>query len=148
MPNERQWLSVLVAVNVAGYTMPNYYIFEGKRPRQDYISKCEDGACVGMQENGYMDGQNFSTWMSFFITYYERRGSLGLTRRMLLILDGHKSHITLEVLLKAKKHGVDMMSLSSHSFHEMQPLDIACFKPIKQAFRAYRNIWARSNIGN
>ena len=123
--NERQQLSILVAMNSASYTMPNYYVFKGKRPRQEYIFLCEDGACIGMQENGYMDAQNFSTWMSFFITHHERRGSLGPTKRMLLILDGHKSHVTLEVLLKAKEHGVDMVSLSSHSSHEMQPLDIS-----------------------
>ena len=95
-----------------------------------------------------MDAQNFSTWVSFFITHHERRGSLGPSKRMLLILDGHKSHVTLEVLLKVKEHGVDMVSLPSHSFHEMQPLDISCFKPFKQSFRGYRDLWARTNIGN
>ena len=101
-----------------------------------------------MQENEYMDGSNFSTWMTFFIRYHERRGNLGPTRRMLLILDGHKSHFNLEVLLKAKTHGIDMVSLPSHTSHELQPLDIFCFKPLKQAFRAYRDIWSKSNIGN
>ena len=67
---------------------------------------------------------------------------------MLLILDGHKSHVTLEVLEKAKEHGVDMVSLPSHSSHEMQSLDISCFKPFKQYFRVYRDIWCRNNIGN
>ena len=57
--------------------------------------------------------------MSFFITHHERKGSLGPIKKMLLILDGYKNHITLEVLMKAKEHGVDMVSLPSHSFHEM-----------------------------
>ena len=147
MPNEIQWLLVLIAVNSARYTMPNYYVFKGKRPRQEYVFLCEDGACVGMPKNGYMDVQNFSTWMSFFITHHERRGSLGPTKRMLPILDGHKSHVTLEVLLKAKEHGVDMVSLSSHTSHEMQFLDLSYFKPFKQSFRAYRDKWAKNNIG-
>ena len=79
MPNERQWLSILVAVNSARYTMPNYYVFKGKRSKQEYISLCEDGACVGMQENGLMDAHNFSTWISFFISHHKRKGSLGST---------------------------------------------------------------------
>ena len=29
--------------------------------------------------------------------------------RHLLVLDGHKAHLTLEVVSKAKKHGVDML---------------------------------------
>ena len=40
--------------------MANYYVFKGKRPRQDYIFLYEDGVCISMQENGYMDAENFS----------------------------------------------------------------------------------------
>ena len=144
VPQNREWLSILVAINSAGGTMPSYYVFKGKRPNQDFISLCENGACLGMQENGYMDAKNFSRWMDFFLTYHESRGDLSLTNRMLLVLDGHKSHVILEVLLKAKSHGLDMISLPSHS---LQPLDISCFRPFKQSFRAHRDAWARRNIG-
>ena len=115
---------------------------------QGYISLYEDGACIGMQENGYMDVENFNTLMTFFIRHHDRRENLQLTKEMLLVLDGHKSHISLEVLLKAKNHGVDLVNLPSHSSYELQPLNISCFKPFKQSFRAYRDIWSRSNIGN
>ena len=40
-----------------------------------------------------------------------------------------------------------MVSLSSHSSHELQSLDKACFKPFKVAFRAYRDIWNLQNHG-
>ena len=83
-----------------------------------------------------------------FISHHEKKGNLGPTKRMLLILDGHKSHVILEVLLKAMEHGIDMVSLPSHSSHEMQPLNISYFKPFKQYFRVYRDIWCRNNIGN
>ena len=138
---------MLVAMNSTGHTMRNYYVFKGKWPREEYISLYEDEECLGTQENGYMESENFSTWMTFFIRHHERRGSLGPSKRMLLILDGHKSYVTMEVLLKAKSHGVDMVSLPFHTSHELQPLDISCFKPFKQACRTYRDIWARTNIG-
>jgi hypothetical protein len=34
---EREWLSVLVCMNVAGYHIPNFYIFHGKSFQLDYI---------------------------------------------------------------------------------------------------------------
>ena len=74
---------------------------------------------MGMQENGYMDVENFSKWMDFFFTYYESRGNLSLIKMMLLILDGHKSHVILKVLQKAKTHGIDMISFPSHTSHEL-----------------------------
>ena len=103
MLNERHWLSILVAVNSTRTTMPNYYVFKGKMPNQEFISKCENGACKGMQDNGYMDAKNFRKWITFLVNYYETRRNLSPTKKIMLILDGHKSHVTLEVLLKAKK---------------------------------------------
>ena len=147
VPQEREWLSVLVVVSSVGGTMPSYYVFKGKRPNADFISLCENDACLGMQENAYMDAENFSKWMDFFITYHEKRGDLSLTNRMLLVFDGHKSHVTLEVLLKVKSHGLDMISLPSHTSHCLQPLDISCFRPFKESFRAHRDAWTKKNIG-
>ena len=66
-----------------------------------------------------MDATNFSTWMTFFIRHHEKKENLGPIKKMLLILNGYKSHVTLEVLLKAKNHRVDMVSLPFLSSHEL-----------------------------
>ena len=76
--------------------------------------------------------------MDHFIHKMENEGRLSQEQRHLLILDGHKSHISMDVLLKAKEHYIDMISLPSNTSHHLQPLDIACFRPFKVAFRAYR----------
>ena len=65
-----------------------------------------------------------------------------------MILDGHNSHVTLEVINQAKKAGLDMVTLPSHTSHTLQPLDVAVFKPFKTAFRAYRDIWTMNHKGN
>ena len=88
----------------------------------------------------WMDTIHFIKWMDHFIHKMESQKRLSQERRHLLILDGHKSHINLEVLIKAKDHGIDMTFLPSHTSHELQPLDKACFRPFKVAFRAYRNV--------
>jgi hypothetical protein len=46
-------------------------------------------------------------------------------------LDGHGSHVTLEVIERAQKFELDMIILPSHTSHAFQPLDVACFKPFK-----------------
>ena len=65
-----------------------------------------------------------------------------------MILDGHNSHVTLEVINQAKEAGLDMLTLPSHTSHAMQPLDVAVFKPFKTAFRAYRDVWTMNHKGN
>ena len=38
-----------------------------------------------------------------------------------------------------------MISLSFHTSYALQPLDLACFKPFKSAFKGYRNKWMLKN---
>ena len=34
-----------------------------------------------------------------------------------------------------------MLTIPSHTSYALQPLDVACFKPFKVAFRAYKHAW-------
>ena len=54
-PNEREWLSVLSAVNANGESIPNYYIFKEIRKIKKYVALCEEGAMMGKQKKGWMD---------------------------------------------------------------------------------------------
>jgi hypothetical protein len=51
--------------------------------------------------------------------------------QVLLILDGHSSHTqSLAAIEITRRHGVVMLSLPSHSTHQMQPLDVTFFKQL------------------
>ena len=145
--NEREWISVLTSINANGETIPNYYIFKGMRSARDYLALCENGAIFGMQKRNWVDAYHFSKWMDHFVNILKGRSLLSTTSRHLLVLDGHKAHLTLEVVQKAKTNGIDMLTLPSHTSYGLQPLDIACFKPFKVAFRAYKNAWCKRNPG-
>ena len=140
VPAEREWLSVPIAINASGQWIPNYYIFKRVRKLKNYVIKCEKGAMQGMQMKGWMDSFHFMEWMDHFINRMKEEGGVPAIERHLLILDGHKSHLSLEVLQKAKANGIDMVSLPSHISHQLQLLDKVCFKPFKVAFRAYRDV--------
>ena len=145
--NKREWISVLTAINAQGETMPNFYIFKGIRPRRNYLALCEDGASFGMQKRGWVDSYLFSKWMDYFLSKLRERGLMSTSDRHLLVLDGHKAHLTLEVVSKAKKHGVDMLTLPSHTSFGLQSLNVSYFKPFKVAFRAYKNLWTMKHHG-
>ena len=75
----------------------------------------------------------------------KERPWVDLTNRHLLILDGHNSHVTLEVVKISMESGLDIVSFPSYTSHALQPLDIACFKPFKTAFRKIRDVWCLTN---
>jgi len=55
-------------------------------------------------------------------------------------LDGHGSHITLEVIEQAQKFGLDMIIIPLHTSHAFKPLGVTCFKPFNIAIKKERNI--------
>jgi hypothetical protein len=60
-------------------------------------------------------------------------------------MDGHSSHVTVEVVRRVCAVGLHLLTLPFHCSHAMQPLDVAIFKPFKGAFRVYRDAWTLQN---
>jgi hypothetical protein len=102
---------------------------------------------MAMQVKAWMTKFLFSTWISHFLEAVGRMDNISPTSRHVLILDGHNSHVTLEVVKATKGVGLDLVSLPSHTLHALQPLDVSVFKPFKTYFREYRNYWTSRNVG-
>ena len=68
--------------------------------------------------------------------------------KVFLILDGHKSHThNLKALELATESGVIMVSLSPHTSHRMQPLDVSFFKPLKTFYYQHIEQWMKAHPG-
>jgi hypothetical protein len=147
VPDEREWLTVLTCINAAGESIPNFYIFRGKRFRRNYIQFCEQGATMAMSSKAWMTTCLFSAWIDHFIQALQNHTSVSVSSPHLLILDGHSSHVTIEVVKRAHAMGLHLLTLPSHCSHAMQPLDVAVFKPFKGAFRVYMDAWTLQNRG-
>jgi hypothetical protein len=70
-------------------------------------------------------------WLKHFDQHTINR-SVGTYR--LLILDGHESHQSTEFREYCKEKKIIPLYLPPHSSHLLQPLDLACFGPLKQAY--------------
>lgn len=53
------------------------------------------------------------------------------TRPLLLILDGHLSHTSLKIVELAIQENITILKLPPHCTDLLQPLDVACFSPLK-----------------
>ena len=138
--NQWEHLSILSCINVVGGCIPNFYILRGTYFLEDYIARYKEGVVMGMQPNSWMTKWLFESWISHFIECLRKELGLDLSNKHLLVLDGHNSHVTLEVMKTAMESGLSIILLSSHTSHALQPLDVACFKPFKTAFRKQRNV--------
>ncbi|KAI5069585.1 hypothetical protein GOP47_0015886 [Adiantum capillus-veneris] len=137
--DSREWMIVLCCVNAAGQSIPAYYIFKGSCITSNHIQDCEEGAAMAMQKKAWMKGELFKAWLQHFDNAITK--SIGKDSRHLLILDGHGSHVSLEVVEQAQAAGIDIMTLPTHTSHKLQPLDVSVFKSLKVQFRKERDIW-------
>ena len=144
-PNQREHLRVLSCINVDGGSIPNFYILKGSYFLEDYIVRCEPGAVMGMQQNAWMRRWLFESWIFHFLEYLKNGPGIDHSKRHLLILDGHNSHVTLEMVKISMQSGLDIVSLPFHTSHALQSLDVAYFKPFKIVFRRCRDLWSLEN---
>ncbi|MCO5569221.1 hypothetical protein L7F22_022932 [Adiantum nelumboides] len=93
---------------------------------------------MAVQKKAWMTGELFQAWLQYFDNAITQQGK---DNRHLLILDGHGSHVSLEVVAKAKEAGIDIVTLPAHTSHKLQPLDVSVFKPLKVQFQKERDKW-------
>ncbi|MCO5568934.1 hypothetical protein L7F22_022637 [Adiantum nelumboides] len=94
---------------------------------------------MAVHKKAWMTGELFQAWLE----HYDKAITeiVGKEFRYLLILDGHGSHVSLEVVEKAHNSGIDIVTLPAHTSHKLQPLDVFVFKSLKTHFRKERDIW-------
>jgi len=90
---------------------------------------------------GWINSTVFFKWFKFFV------GQIPPKRPVLLLYDGHGSHISTDVIEYAHLHHIEIMCLPAHTSHLLQPLDVGVFKSLKTHFNEACRKLLRSNPG-
>jgi hypothetical protein len=132
-PGDREWVTVIAAINAAGWSVPPFLIFAGKYHLSAWYEEAEiprDWA-IAVSDNGWTNNELGVDWLKHFNAYTKAR-TVGARR--LLILDGHESHHSLEFQELCKENDIYTLCMPPHSSHLLQPLDVGCFSPLKRAY--------------
>ena len=83
---------------------------------------------------GYSNTDIFSTYVkSHFFKYVQGTDP---DQHILLMYDGHRSHISLSLIEWAKQNKLILFVLPPHTSHILQPIDVGCFGPSEVLFQA------------
>ena len=129
---DREHITANVCCSATGYTLPPMLIFQKCFPSSDYSSSGPDGCLYAKSESGYMDGELFKEW--FQKIFLPKTAHL---RPAILIMDGHVSHLTIDLIDLARENNVILYCLPPHLTYLLQPLDVAVFKSLKDHFTKY-----------
>jgi hypothetical protein len=132
-PGNREWVTLIAAINAAGWSIPPFLIFTGKYHLSAWYEEAEiprDWA-IAVSDNGWTTNELGVEWLKHFIKHTD--GKVVGARR-LLILDGHESHQSLKFQELCKENNIYTLCMPPHSSHLLQPLDVGCFSPLKRAY--------------
>jgi len=73
-----------------------------------------------------MTTDNFLHYLNHFVNYVKPSEN----NKILLILDNHASHCSLEVINFCREHFITMLGFLPHTTYRPQPLDVSIFGPI------------------
>ncbi|CAK1582074.1 unnamed protein product [Parnassius mnemosyne] len=67
---------------------------------------------------------------------------------VILFVDGHISHLSFQTSQFCEEKGIVLVALYPNATHLIQPMDVAVFKPLKEAWRRRVQIWRVDKIKN
>ena len=119
-------ITILGCCSATGQAIPPMVVFSGKKFNHE-LSKGEiPGTIYGTSDSGWMDQELFANW---FTNHFLQHAVS--SRPLLLMLDGHSSHYTLDLIQSAADNDVVIFCLPPHTTADTQPLDTSCFGPLK-----------------
>lgn len=142
----RENTTVLMSCSAAGSKGTPLIIFKGLHIYDEWTAPEEDPenpeVVYAATKKGWMESEVFKNYFSkILISDFKNK------RPILLIYDGHATHVNISLIEEAVKEQVTILKLPPHSSHLLQPLDVSVFKPIKDRWDAKLVKWQREHPG-
>ncbi|KAF2885440.1 hypothetical protein ILUMI_20720 [Ignelater luminosus] len=136
-------VTICSIVSAAGTYLPSALVFPRKYFKAHMLAVAPAGSLGLANTSGWMTSDLFIQVLDHFIKFTNSCSE----NPTLLIYDDHESHISLTTVEKARKFGVNILTLPPHCSHRMQPLDVSVFGPFKSYYNAAVDSWMLRNPG-
>lgn len=122
-------ITVICSMSASGSFIPPMFIYPRKRMSPILERGGPAGSVYTCSHNGWSNETIFLDWLKHF------QGTVksSLEDPVLLILDNHGSHVSIESYEFCRENHIHMLSIPPHTSHKIQPLDVSFFGPLKRA---------------
>ena len=142
-----QTVTVLGCGSASGALIPPYLVFPGKRMLPELLKGSTPGCdgTVSMTGTGYSNTEIFTNYVKHhFLRFIPNRDP---NQPLLLLYDGHKSHISISLIQWAREHNIILFVLPPHCSHILQPMDVGCFSPFETLYQQETHRFMRQFSG-
>ena len=126
--NSRASITTMHCICADGTHIPPSILFKGQQLNPEYALGFPDSYFIGATSNGWMDSKQFYGWLT---NHFAQRIPREVGIPVLLLIDGHTSHINLHTSKFCADNKILLYKLPPHSSHATQPLDRSFFGFLK-----------------
>ena len=120
--------------SASGKRLPPYIVYKAKHMYDIWKNGGPPGTLYSVSPSGWMESANFLSWFNkLFLQNVEHLTKEG---PVFLFVDGHYSHLSLDLIYTARENGVHLVCFPPNLTHILQPLDVSVYHPLKQAYSA------------
>lgn len=136
-------ITAVCCASARGFYVPPALIYPRKREKQEFLYGAPEDTIMLLSDSGFINTELFIKWLKHFYQYVKP----SIENPVLLILDNHSSHISLEAISFCRENGIHLLSLPPHCSHKLQPLDVGFFGPLRSAYSQEADTWMTMNPG-
>lgn len=136
-------VTVICCMSAGGHFVPPTFIFPRKRHHDALLNGAPLGSIQMCSDSGYINTDLFLDWLHHF----QNTVKATVEDPVLLLLDNHSSHVSLNAVLFCRSNSIHLVSLPPHSSHKTQPLDVCFFGPIKTHYSSAAENWMAMHPG-
>uniref|UniRef100_A0ABD2XFZ9 DDE-1 domain-containing protein n=1 Tax=Trichogramma kaykai TaxID=54128 RepID=A0ABD2XFZ9_9HYME len=131
--NEKENITVLCSFSAAGATLPPMIMFSYQRIPAHLTQAIPPDWAIGRSDSGWMVSSTFYEYIAN--VFYPWCVKNEVPFPVVYFLDGHKSHLSLELSGFCREKSIILISLFPNSTHIIQPCDVAIFRAVKIKWR-------------
>ncbi|XP_062557247.1 uncharacterized protein LOC134222120 [Armigeres subalbatus] len=144
--NAKQNITVMFSFSAEGQIVDPLVILPGQRLRQEIARGFPPTWGLGRSENGWkLWVVNFSEYITEIFHPFLRNNGIPLP--VVFFVDGHSSHVAVEVAEKCQELGIILIALYPNMTRITQPVDVSIFKPLKDQWRKELDDWNSEHLG-
>ncbi|XP_045474905.1 MFS-type transporter clz9-like [Harmonia axyridis] len=102
-------------ISAVGASIPPLYIFPRVRMKDQFLYGAVPGAVGYAEKSGWMSTRVFLK----LLEHIQKHTNSGLSNKILLLMDNHETHVSIDAILYAREQGIVLLSFPPHCTHKM-----------------------------
>lgn len=141
---EKSNLTFLGTFSANGEVVAPMIIYPYKRLPAAIGMEVPDDFYIGYSDSGWMKSETFYEFVSKAFNPWLEENEV--PKPVLLLVDGHRTHVTVQVSKLCQDFGIILYLLPPNTTHMLQPADVGAFKPLKHYWREAVGDYQRRDV--